>query len=48
MGKKQHTVEEQAPNTGYERRDLNFRSLMLTAIGLLGLMIFGLVISWIV
>lgn len=48
MAKKLHTTEEREENSGYERRDLNFRSLMITAIGLLGLMIFGLVISWIV
>lgn len=33
---------------GYETRDANFKNLMLTGIGLLGLMLFGLLFSWLV
>ena len=47
MAKKLHTSNV-PENTGYERSDLNFRSLMITAVGLVGLMAFGLVLSWVV
>lgn len=34
--------------TGYETRDANFKNLILTGFGLLGLMVFGLLFSWLV
>lgn len=39
---------EGGTGAGYETRDANFKNLMLTGMGLLGLMLFGLLFSWLV
>lgn len=33
---------------GYEKRDADFKNLMLTGIGLLGIMVVGMILSWVV
>jgi hypothetical protein len=39
-------TEKTREKHGHEKRDADFRKLMLTGIGLFGLMVFGLLFSW--